>query len=144
MLLISTQEFCLYIHILTLQALEDVIENLDAWHNEKDEKLAPIKEARDLEKKTEIARQTAEYQAMPEPKDEFVADKIKIQEIEKKYESEIKLLENSFLSISTSRGLRMTCKSTIELAKYSLWDYQFQFVLTRKKNQDWLEVAKLF
>lgn len=53
----------------------------------------------------------------------------------------IKILHKMiFLTRSTSKGLRVTIKSTIELSKYLLNDCGFKYVFTNNINQDHLEV----
>lgn len=51
--------------------------------------------------------------------------------------------ENEFLTRSTSEGLRISLKSTINLVEYLLYDSGFSYVLTAKFNQDSLEVIQL-
>lgn len=51
--------------------------------------------------------------------------------------------ENEFLTRSTSEGLRISLKSTINLVEYLLCDSGFSYVLTAKFNQDSLEVIQL-
>lgn len=50
------------------------------------------------------------------------------------------ITQDEFLTRSTSEGLRVTIKSTLELSKYLLNDCGFKYVLTNKMNQDRLEV----
>ncbi|CAH1731085.1 unnamed protein product [Aphis gossypii] len=50
-----------------------------------------------------------------------------------------KIMESEFLTKQTADGLRVTMKSTIELAKYLLQS-GFRYVLSNKMNQDRLEV----
>lgn len=47
-----------------------------------------------------------------------------------------------FLTQSTAQGLRVTLRSTVEIAKYLLKSCGFKYVLTGKLNQDCLEVLK--
>lgn len=60
------------------------------------------------------------------------------------YNDPIIRCEKEFLSDSTAGGLRMTIKSTIELSKVLLETKIVQYVLTRKLNQDCLEVRYYF
>lgn len=51
--------------------------------------------------------------------------------------------EDEYLTKSTSDGLRVTIKSTIELSKYLINDCGYSYVLSSKMNQDRLEVSAL-
>lgn len=70
----------------------------------------------------------------------FKLDDKKIKQIKEKYVPNKKQINETFLPNSTAKGLRLTCKSTIELSKHLLENCGFQYVLTRKMNQDCLEV----
>lgn len=133
---------------------------MDRWQNQKDAKLEELnkrmvielrnekksqKEAHESEKN----RQKCIYNTIPEPKPKFTfpsfkQDEKKLKEIRDRYDPEKKQIRETFLSDSTSKGLRLTCKSTIELSKYLLNDCGLQYVLTRKFNQDWLEITLIF
>lgn len=52
-----------------------------------------------------------------------------------------KKLKSLYFSDSTFQGLRMTLHSTIQLAQRLLDEESFEYVLTRKLNQDPLEVS---
>lgn len=143
-----------------LQNLQKFIEYLDRWQNQKDAKMEEMKRRMEVElnnekrlqKEAHVSeknRRKIIYDKLPGPKSKFSfpkfkQDENKLKKIREKYAPETKQIKETFLSDSTSQGLRLTCKSTIELSKYLLNDCGFQYVLTRKFNQDWLEVTKIF
>ena len=49
---------------------------------------------------------------------------------------------NDFLTPQTAEGLRMTLKSTLDLARYLLQDLKMNAVYTGRMNQDSLEVLQ--
>lgn len=49
-----------------------------------------------------------------------------------------------FLTIETSRGLRISLKSTMDLCRYLIERFVFQYLLTGKINQDNLEVIATY
>lgn len=51
--------------------------------------------------------------------------------------------ENEFLSRETAEGLRVTIRSTLDLCKYLIENFRFEYLLTGKVNQDNLEVQLL-
>lgn len=57
-----------------------------------------------------------------------------------KFVREKKIPENKFLTRQTAEGLRVTLMSTIYLTIYLMDKYNCSYVLTRKLNQDALEV----
>lgn len=93
--------------------------------------------------------QQALYDSLQGQKGDFVYDKLKVDNeplkaIRAQYDPKKKQINQTFLSDSTSKGLRLTCRSTIDLFKHLLKDYGFKYVLTSKLNQDWLEVRNTF
>lgn len=54
-----------------------------------------------------------------------------------------KITSNEFLIKSTSDGLRISIKSTIELSKYLLDEVKLKYNLTNRMNQDRIEVIFL-
>lgn len=54
-----------------------------------------------------------------------------------------KITANEFLTKSTSEGLRVSIKSTIELCNYLLDEVKLKYVLTNRMNQDRIEVIFL-
>jgi len=54
-----------------------------------------------------------------------------------------KITANEFLTKSTSEGLRVSIKSTIELCNYLLDEVKLNYVLTNRMNQDRIEVIFL-
>lgn len=68
-------------------------------------------------------------------------DKKRIESIKRRYNIRIRIQKKLFLSQSTGEGLRVTFYSVIGLAKELLTNCNFKFVLTRKLNQDCLEVS---
>ena len=68
-------------------------------------------------------------------------DKKRIESIKRRYNIRIRIQKKLFLSQSTGEGLRVTLHSVIGLAKELLTNCNFKFVLTRKLNQDCLEVS---
>ena len=67
-------------------------------------------------------------------------EKEAINNIKKQYKPLILQKRSLFLSDSTSQGLRMTITSIIHLATFLLNEIKVDYVLTRKLNQDGLEV----
>lgn len=51
-----------------------------------------------------------------------------------------KIHKNEFLTESTSNGLRVTVKSTLDLCSYLITQHNFKYLLSGKINQDKLEV----
>lgn len=138
------------------QALEDFIKYIDSWQLEKDTKMKNLNAVIDAEVSNEKKKQKAAYEQekswhkalydeLPGPKGKFVNDRFKLDQkpidaITEKFKPRKKKIDETFLSGSTAKGLRLTCRSTIELTKHLLKDCGFEYVLTRKLNQDWLEV----
>jgi len=54
-----------------------------------------------------------------------------------------KITSNEFLTKSTSEGLRVSIKLTIELSNYLLDEVKLKYVLTNRMNQDRIEVIFL-
>jgi len=54
-----------------------------------------------------------------------------------------KITSNEFFTKSTSEGLRVSIKSTIELSNYLLDEVKLKYVLTNRMNQDRIEVIFL-
>ena len=50
--------------------------------------------------------------------------------------------QSDFLTKETAHGLRVTIRSTLDLCKYLIDNYNFQYLLTGKVNQDNLEVME--
>lgn len=115
------------------------IEWLDDWEHE----IAQEIMKNDSDKKNAIAADKKRQKEMYEGNwTDFRYDKEREQLINKEYQERKKQIENRFLSHSTAEGLRVTLKSTIELSKYLLESCNFKYVLTRKFNQDCLEVSQ--
>ena len=129
----------LYSH--SFQILEDVIVRIDSWQNQRDEKLSKVYVVMELELSAEKSRQKAMHESTEGTKGRFKLDEEKMKFIKVKYSDELKQIRETFLSDSNAKGLRLTCRSTIDLPKHLLLNCGFQFVLTRKLNQDWLEVS---
>jgi len=51
-----------------------------------------------------------------------------------------KIKSQDFLTTSTAEGLRVTLTSSKDLSAYLIDKYNFSYLLTRKVNQDSLEV----
>ena len=51
-----------------------------------------------------------------------------------------KLSAKKFLTYQTAQGLRLTLQSTLDIVEYLTTKYKFPYVLTKKINQDPLEV----
>lgn len=99
------------------------------------------KAAYEFEKK----QQNDAHDSIPGPKEKFMFPEFKVNAeglriIKDRYAPEKKKIHETFLSDSTAKGLRITCKSTITLSKHLLSNCGFQYVLTRKLNQDCIEV----
>lgn len=71
----------------------------------------------------------------------FCLDEEKIRLIKSTYSKKKIEMDRQFLSRSTAAGLKVTLYSTFELTNVLLNSYNFRFVLTRKFNQDSLEVS---
>lgn len=82
-------------------------------------------------------------QAKPyEPKNNDAIKELE-NDIKEKEQLKLKQIANAkknFFSTSTFKGFRMSIASTIGLSKFLLEKAGFDYVLTRKKNQDPLEV----
>lgn len=49
---------------------------------------------------------------------------------------------DEFLTTETSRALRISLHSTIDMCRYLIENFNFQYLLTGKVNQDNLEVSQ--
>lgn len=96
-----------------------------------------LKSDKALQRSEFMRKSTAERE-----RQKFEVDKERIKRIKKTYTSKILMLKRKFLSDSTFQGLRITITSTIKLSKHLLEKEGFEYVLTRKFNQDCLEVSK--
>lgn len=140
-----------------LQTLEKFIEYLDSWQNQRDLKIKDMKERMNIEINNELNKQKEIYKternqkkllydALQGPKPEFKFPKFKENRaattaIKDKYDPEKTKINQTFLSDSTAKGLRLTCRYTIDLSKHLLNNCGFEYVLTRKLNQDCLEAS---
>lgn len=141
-----------------LQELEEHLKWLDNWEKQVRSAVNEVTLRRDAEIKSEQSRisvrdkenKTKGHKKTKQERDE---DKEAIKAIHKKYKSEIVKERSNFLSDSTSQGLRLTIHSTIGLSKFLLENVyllgpedstkivlRIEYVLTKKLNQDCLEV----
>lgn len=120
-----------------LQVLEGTITWLENWEKEIRDELKPLITARDKEvADTETAiRERIKKKTIDDPKDVQL-----VKDIKAKHKLFIDLVERNFLSRTTAEGLRLTLRSTIDLSNELLTVDLFEYVLTRKMNQDCLEV----
>ena len=127
------------IFTVIFQKLEDAIKWLDKWESEINSEVNEL-----------IKQRSEELNKLKPPKrrgksksknDEAHLNASK--EIKEKYKSLIAECKNKFLSWQTSESLRITLRSTIDLSKYLLTSCNFKFVLTKKLNQDCLEVSNI-
>lgn len=120
-----------------IQVLEGTITWLENWEKEIRDELKPLITARDKEvADTETAiRERIKKKTIDDPKDVQL-----VKDIKAKHKLFIDLVERNFLSRTTAEGLRLTLRSTIDLSNELLTVDLFEYVLTRKMNQDCLEV----
>lgn len=106
------------------QSLKDTIAWLDTWEKEINIEITKLKNARKLALSG-------------------VTDATELKQRKNYYKDQIKKWSNRYLSRQTSEGLRVTLYSVAELCQELKSKFNFQFVLTRKMNQDSLEVKIL-
>lgn len=114
--------------------MEDHIIWLNAWQAE----ISGEVEQLEQEKNSCIEKQEALLKHLPGGKKKLADDQK--QKINAEFGAKIQAVKNKFLSETTAEGLRITLRSTIDLSRYLLENSGFKFVLTRKLNQDCLEV----
>lgn len=117
---------------LTLQKMQQSLKWIDAWDLELRRKIAAIQSK--VKSDISLLKQRLKKKA-----DASIVQLIKLKQNTCK--EAVKRLRKSYLSDSTFNGLRMTIHSTIKLAQRLLDEESFEFVLTRKMNQDPLEVS---
>lgn len=116
---------------------------MDAWQSYRDEKIKELKNKLQVDILTQKKLIKSQKILAKSRKIAYVADKnisTHVANLKKICQSKIQVIKKQALSESTFQGLRMTLHSTIELAQRLLNDEDFDFVLTRKLNQDPLEV----
>lgn len=135
------------------QKLEETIKWLDAWENDKNDKIEKIKKKfnevkkplkDELDQKIKQAKAAAKLQKVKyEANDEIRALTKTIKDKAWLTIEEIKKVEKNYFTNSTFKGFRMSLASTVGLSKFLLEQAGFEYVLTRKMNQDPLEVSFL-